>query len=198
MASNYLVRYGLMRHVGAFSAVEGPLQRGQCVIIDSPRGTELGEVLAAAPDSVAPRAASRVVRLAGFDDLDHARRLEADRPRRLAACETIFGQGVWPLTLLDVEPLLDEGRTVVYYLGPHHLEAAGLRQAIREQYDLDLVLEPVGRDEPEPEAEGSCGSSCGSGGCGSCGTDSDHGSGHGCDGCAVKSLMRNPSSSAAR
>jgi hypothetical protein len=186
MQSVYLIRYGLMRHVSALATEAGPLERGQMVVIHSPRGTELGEVLAPAPLSLAPLADASVVRPAGTNDLARAQGAEADRPRRLAACEGLFGQGVWPLTILDVEPLLDDHRTVVYYLGPHRLESAGLRQVVRETLGLDIVLEPVGRDEPEATG---CGTTCGAQGCGGggCGTDGDA---HGCDGCAVKDLVR--------
>lgn len=192
-ASSYLVRYGLMRHVGVFSAAGPPLERGQQVVIESARGRELGEILATAPASMtaAPGVEPRIARSAGPDDLARARDAQADQPRILAACESIFSEGVWPLTLLDVEPLLDKGRAVIYYLGPHRLASEGLRQAIRERLSLDIVLEPVGRDEPEEEFSGTCGAAgCGGGGCGSQG--SDH---HGCDGCAVKDLIRTQTAS---
>ena len=52
----YLVRYGLMRHVGAFTA-GGSLERGQVVVVVG-CGTELGEVLAPAPGSLPPPANS--------------------------------------------------------------------------------------------------------------------------------------------
>ena len=47
---SYLIRYGVMRHVGRFSALsvgESSLERGQLVVIQTDRGVELGEVLIA-------------------------------------------------------------------------------------------------------------------------------------------------------
>ena len=186
----YYVRHGAMRYVSRFAA-EGDRAygRGERVVVRSRRGEELGEVLseveAASPGSL------RVLRAARADDLQRARVVAEDRSRRLAACEQFFGDGHWPLELVDVEPMLDESRTVLLYLGPHKLDAAGLAQALRDACGLDAFFEPIGldaQDEPDHADDHGCGS-CGSGGgCGSsgggCGTSSG-----GCDGCAVKSLV---------
>src|SRR5690606_11954611 len=132
------------------------------------------EILASSP-SPSP-SGDDILRVATDEDLGRARRADADRSRRLAECERIFGDGAWPLILVDAEPLLDEGRTVLYYMGPHHLDDDGLRDALRSRCGLDAVFEPVGLDAAEEEtdagpAEGGCGScgsggGCGSGGCG--------------------------------
>lgn len=202
MAHLYLIRYGLMAQVGKFSADAADLERGTTVVIRSHRGTELGEVLAPLPTSatISPEdtlalASARVLRIAGPDDLEQARQAESSRPTRFELCQRLFQDGVWPLELIDVEPLLDDRRTVLHYLGPHRLDVAGLLSAFRATCDLDVMLEPVGRDvselDEEPEAEeagcGSCGTEqggCGSsgGGCGS----STHG---GCSSCGVKKLI---------
>lgn len=191
MSRAYLVRYGLMHHVGRFSAEPGASHgRGEPVVVRSRRGTELGEVLAelAGTDASAPP-----LRVAGPRDFERARLAQCDRPRRLAACEGIFRDGRWPLELVDVEPLLDDARTVLHYLGPHRMDASGLLQALRDRCGLDVVLEPVGRDVPDdveedgdPDDHG-CGScSSGGGGCGTgCGSEAG-----GCGGCAVKDLVK--------
>ena len=128
----YYVRHGAMRHVGRFAA-EGDLalRRGDRVVVRSRRGEELGEVLAeveAASTGSAPRAPRRQRR-----GLSRASAVAEDRSRRLTACERFFRDGEWPLELIDVEPMLDEGRTVLLYLGPHKLDASGLAQALRER-----------------------------------------------------------------
>ena len=182
MSHIYLIRHGRMGHVDRFEG--GPLElgRGAVVVLRSGRGVSLGVVLAGADGSGAP--AGRVERVAGPADLAEARRVEADRPRRLAAVEEVFGDGRWPIALLDVEPMLD-GPTVLHYLGPHRLDAAGLVEALRHRCGIDAVLVPAGRDEPEiePEAAGCGEAGCGGGGCG---TGS---AGGGCAGCAVKELV---------
>lgn len=192
----YYVRYGLMGRVGRFLAPFDALERGQSVVVQTHRGRELGEVLLpATPPSPAESGvptppSAQLLRATTEDDLTRATRTRADRDRRFHLCQQVFEQGVWPFDLIDVEPLLDDGRTVVHYLGPHDLDVAGLLAVFRSDHKLDLVFEPVGRDvadeTPEPEAAdagcGSCGTEgggCGAGGCGSTG----HG---GCSDCAIK------------
>ncbi len=207
MQSVYLVRYGLARAVARFavdpeSLAGEPLERGQVVVVRTHRGTELGEVLGEAPAAfgVASDPKTRVaplLRVASADDLAEARLAESRRSADFDACQAVFNEGVWPLEVIDAEPLLDEGRTVLHYLGPHRLDASGLVAVLRDRCGLDVVLEPVGRDitdeelkaeaESEVEAEpddhgcGSCGSK--SGGCGSCGSAGG--------GCAIKALVGN-------
>ncbi len=193
MPRAYHVQYGLARQVGRFVADGPEYGRGQAVVIATRRGTELGTVVAEAGAIEAAPAMAEILRGAGPDDLALARRAEAERHRRFDDCRRVFDQGVWPIEPIDVEPLLDDNRAVLNYLGPHGLDLAGLRAALRVACGIDLVLEPVGRDlpepEPEPEADHGCGS-CGSdGGCGSggCGSGSE---GHGgCSGCSVASLV---------
>jgi hypothetical protein len=198
----YVTRYGLMRRVGRFvSAIPG-LERGQAVVIRSHRGTELGEVLLDATSSRGATPLSlqavnaRILRVAEPGDLERARQAESERSARFATCQKVFQDGLWPLELIDVEPLLDGGRTVLHYLGPHHLEVEGLIAAFRTAYDLDVVLEPLGEDiaeVPEPTVDdghahgcGHCGSGaegCGSGaGCGAT-SGASHG---GCDDCGIR------------
>ena len=193
----YLIRYGLMGQVGQFAAdleCDSSFDRGRMVVIRSHRGTELGEVLIEAPrlpqDDDIPSEA-RILRAARPDDLERARVAEAEREARFKACERVFRDGVWPLELVDVEPLLDDSRTVLHYLGPHRLDVAGLLSAMRSSCGLDVMLQPVGRDMPEEESESesevgdthahSCGD-CGSRG-GGCGV------GGGCSDCGVKKLL---------
>lgn len=195
MPVTYLIRYGLMAQVGHFVSTDGDLKRGQTVVIRSHRGTELGEVLI--PTAVPPKSEADppayILRIAGPDDLDRAQQVEAERAERLAVCQSVFDEGIWPLELIDVEPLLDEGRTVLHYLGPHRLDTVGLLTVFRTRYNLDIMLEPVGKDieeDAEEEASDGCGS-CGSGGgggCGSGGCGSESSSG-GCSSCGVKRLL---------
>lgn len=191
MHDAYHVLFGANRQVGRFLAGEGDHPPGTSVVVRSSRGTELGRVVARAGAIEPGPRHPEILRAATPADFDAARRAESDRPSRFEACRSVFADGVWPITPIDIEPLLDPGRAVLTYLGPHHLDADGLREALHEASGLDLVFEPIGRDEvevePEPDSEdesgcGSCGSDggCGSGGCGT---------GGGCSGCSVASLV---------
>ena len=205
MERSYLIRYGLMGLVGRFSADHGTaFDRGQTVVVRSHRGTELGEVLVEAPDRSAAEvphsATAHVLRPAGQDDIERAGLVSRTRDERFDACRRVFEGGVWPIDLIDVEPLLDDRRTVLHYLGPHRLDVTGVLAAFRDATDLDVMLQPVGRDVPDDERDpdpaddhdgGSCGSEgggCGTGGCGTssggCGTSSG-----GCSDCGVQKLL---------
>jgi cell fate regulator YaaT (PSP1 superfamily) len=200
MERSYLIRYGLMAQVGRFVTDGGAAyERGQTVVIRSHRGTELGEVLIESPagaptESEPAEGLARVLRTAGPDDLERARRAENDRTDRFEACQRVLRDGAWPLELIDVEPLLDDRRTVLHYLGPHRLDAAGLLAVFRKSSDLDVMFEPVGRDlpddesaEPEHAHTHACGS-CGSGG-GGCGSGGRCGTSSACSDCGVKKLL---------
>ncbi len=98
-------------------------------------------------------------------------------PRRAATiasprASAVLEETDWPWELIDVEPLLEDGVTVLYYLGPHHLDAADIRARFRMTSDLDVVFEPVGADEEPAPADTGTATGCGSGGCGSGGCGS--------------------------
>jgi hypothetical protein len=199
-----------MGHVARFPAMparDGPLARGQTVVVQSHRGVELGEVLVhlettASPPADDPR---QLLRLAGPDDLERARHAESLRDDRFAVCQGVLHEENWPWELIDVEPMLDDRSIVLHYLGPHHLDAAMLRARFRMTCDFDIVLEPVGLDledesgavdEPAHAADGpgGCGRCGPGGGCGSCGS----GGGKGTDrsSSAATTASRAPSSHA--
>jgi len=207
----YLIRYGLARSVARFavdpdsldeSLAGEPLERGRMVVVRTHRGTELGEVMSEAPaafdldaDSDREPRVAPLLRVASNADMEQARLAGGRRAADFHACQAVFNEGIWPLEVIDAEPLLDEGRTVLHYLGPHRLDASGLVAVFRDRCGLDVVLEPVGRDltdeellaeleaelAPDDHGCGSCGSK--SGGCGSCGSAGG--------GCAIKALVGN-------
>src|SRR4051794_22462523 len=201
----YFIRYGLMSRVGRFVSDTPGLERGRSVVIQSHRGVELGEILfEVTPSQESPTLPSeavsaKVLRAARTEDLEYARTVELDRPRRFGICEQVFRNGIWPLDMIDVEPLLEERRTVIHYLGPHHLDVEGLRAVFHSRYGLDVILEPAGKDGPALQEEtvdddstqgcGHCSAETGS--CHSetgCHSGSDSMSG-GCNDCGIKKLI---------
>jgi hypothetical protein len=196
----YLIRYGVMGHVGRFSGQPDcgtRYERGEIVVIESHRGLELGEVLFVGREEEAghgregvqqttlhqdehqERAAraerAQVLRPASALDLEQSRQLEASRPSRFADCKRVLTDGDWPWELIDVEPLLDGRSTVIHYLGPHRLDATPWRARFRVECDFDVMLEPIGPDVDEPGLADSGGGGCGNCGCGAggCGSNGD-------------------------
>jgi hypothetical protein len=199
----YLIRYGVMGHVGRFPAppeCATRFERGVRVVIQSDRGLELGEVLisldgtaaargsgatesaplpgTALPGAPAPRARPRVLRMAGPDDVMRSLRALEARSDRFALCQRVLREEDWPWELIDVEPLLDGRSAVIHYLGPAQIDAASLRARFRVAFDLEVVLEPVGSDPDGDLLDAMAGSEHDrrAGGCGTCGC----GEGGGC------------------
>jgi hypothetical protein len=201
----YLVRYGVMGHVGKFRALPDSdlaLARGQAVVIQTDRGMELGEVLlqmpaASAqasrdpedpyPEESAGRAdvgfgtTPRVIRPAGPDDMASTRRSEDLRGERFVLCSQILSEHGWPIELIDVEILLDPNTAVLHYVGPEDIDLSLLRARFRSRCAFDVLLEPVGANvisaEPEPVRLAA------GGGCGNCGSPG------GCGSCSASSPL---------
>jgi hypothetical protein len=210
MEHAYLVRYGVMHDVSRFSSDSADFERGQSVVIRTHRGIELGQVLLRIPrpsdpgDGSTPASSAVILRSAGPDDLERASRADLERPHRFTSCRHTMESLDWPVELIDVEVLLDPGRVVLHYLGPRPLDLAGMLAAFRSRCDLDVMLEPVGRDSSgsldhvsEALGEGHCGAGCGHRGAGAgCGSSPGLTRG-GCSDCGVKRLLasRRPISS---
>src|SRR5438132_1311249 len=108
----YVIRHGAMRIVGRFTALGNSVyQRGDIVVVRSPRGDELGEVMAET-DAIT-QSPCEIVRSAARSDIERGRIVAEDRSRRLSICEQIFQDGEWPFELIDVEPMLNDQRTVL-------------------------------------------------------------------------------------
>lgn len=196
MTGIYLVRYGMTRQIGRFAAEGWSPAPGDRVVIQSIRGTEPGEVVLPSSETAEAAEVPTILRPWTPDDDRAWESARLDLNRRFDVCRRVFEDGDWPILPLDVEPLLDPGRTVLHYLGPHKLDVGGLNALLREKEGLELHLEPVGKDEEEMEAEHDDHDhdhdhGCGSGGCGSCGSEGGGcgTSSGGCSSCGIKELL---------
>ena len=188
----YLIRYGLMGHVGKFAhepAMDFVFDRGQAVVIRTDRGEEVGEVLVpvgvpSQPSAASDRDAERAEARAATGSADRQGPVYCGPPvlktwktraarrqlrsERYQVCQRICGEQSWPLEVIDVEPLLDQKTTVVHYLGPRDLDLALLRR-FRRSCDFDIIFEPVGSDHgTEWDNEDSVPATKRGGGCGDC------------------------------
>ena len=202
MERSYLVRYGVHGQVGRFVVEPGnAFERGASVVVRTHRGIELGEVLTDVPRGSEEKefalSVTRILRAADPDDLARGRQSGLEREARFLDCLRVFENADWPIEIIDVEPLLDDRRTVIYFLGSPRFEVAAVLTAFRTSCNLDVMLQSLGLDEPveaEIEAEpveSGCGSCSSEGGCGTgggCGSGTTSGSG-GCGDCGVKKLL---------
>ena len=162
-----LVRYGRIPEVARFGLPEGmTVQRGDRVVIESPRGPLIGEVLeqlhrSPEPDAEQPDTTGPVERLAVEADVDTHR----DNDSKASAAfrewaERIQDWGV-DVELIDVEFTLDN-RTTLYVLNGRDAEPTKLAlRAVTEHLGL-IDVQPVTGDGVVPPQGGGCGT-CGGG-----------------------------------
>jgi hypothetical protein len=181
----YLLSYGALGDFGRFRAVR-PLdcRRGDRVVVRSPRGLEIAEVLQPAT----PRQArylpnttvGQLLRRATPDD----NAAEAAQQRRgseiLRRGTALIGEMDLPLEVLDVEVLLDGEQAVLHHLHWAECDVRPFVSTLSREFALHIRLQDLTRagalaPEEETHGCGKCGiaggcGSCGAGGCGSCGS----------------------------
>jgi hypothetical protein len=185
---HYLVSHGKSGGLGHFTArLPQALRRGDRVIIDSPRGREVGTVLC--PANVrqsrilghAPSGA--IVRpLTPADDTALAQLRETEQ-RLFEAGRLLAREQGLPVEVLDVDVLFED-RAILQLIGVDETPLDTFVGALRQAFHLDIHLEnlAVAREPAEPEDHGcgkpDCGKTAG-GGCSTCGT------GGGCSSCGT-------------
>jgi len=183
----YLVNYGKSGGLGNFISQTLPLlRRGDRVIIDSPRGREVGTVLC--PTSPrqsqilgSPSSSGTITRTITAADeaiLKQARLTEHllfEAARQLAMSQAL------PLEILDVEMLL-EGCALLQFVAEREIAPLdGFVEALNQMFQLDIRLENLAPaptvEEPQSCGKPDCGKTEGGGGCSTCST------GGGCTSC---------------
>jgi cell fate regulator YaaT (PSP1 superfamily) len=169
----HVVRYGRPGYVGHFLAADAVrYPRRSRVVIRSPRGLEIGEVLTQPEDesTVVDSDGQILRRMTVQDDLLQAR-LEQRRNEAFTACQRMLAEANVSAALLDVEHLFDGEGLFFYFLGEPPREATEMTQQLAATYELAVEF----RQFAETLAHG-CGPGCGTeeakgqGGCSSCTT----------------------------
>jgi hypothetical protein len=143
-----LVRYGRLGWVGLFTAPVGVVaERGDRVVVRTPRGLELGETLSAAGETHVGEDRSARVHVPG--ELDELLNLVRECDERLEP--------------VDAEILLDGRTAIVYCLGDVGAGSERVAIDLSTRTGHDVRLSPV--FDPPPRGCGS-GEGCGNGGCG--------------------------------
>jgi nitrite reductase/ring-hydroxylating ferredoxin subunit len=160
----YLVRYGALGWIARFGTIE-PLDcsRGDRVLVQTERGTEVGEVLATPgkgggpPDTQQPTG-ELLRRMTPADELQ-ARQAGAVPPELLSRCERLLADQQLPIEIIDSEELFDRATIVLYFLGEATAELGKLAVELGETQTAKVIFQSVIEREP---------SGCGSGGGGCC------------------------------
>lgn len=187
----FLIKTGVMAEVDAMVAPRG-LKRGSRVLVRTPRGVELAEVIGErSADRVAGKGHDdgaagdrpiRFLRETTAEDEWLLKRLERHKRRAVEECRRTLLSAGSRSVLLDVDPIFDGGTIVLHFLGPIDDIADAATRQIVERYESVVRV----RDFAKLLTAG-CGPGCGTeegGGCGS-------GTG-GCAGCSLASVCRIP------
>lgn len=167
----HLVRYSLLGQVGRFVSADATLYpRHSRVIVRSPRGLEIGEVLASPnPTESFDTADGQILRRVTVEDDLLVARLEKHRHEAYVACSELLAEADIPAILVDVEHLFDGQGLFFYFLGEAPTTAEHIMRQLAETYETAVEF----RKFTEKLAEG-CGPGCGTeeamgqGGCSSC------------------------------
>src|SRR5439155_5385815 len=174
----YLLSYGNAGDFGRFRCAP-PLacDRGERVVVRSPRGQELGVVMWPANSGhsrlLADQFVGQILRLATEAALQLPERMRQRAQRLFEDGRRLLCELALAMEILDVEVFLDGRQAVVHYLRWADCDPRPLMDALSQRYRLlitlhDLALPHVEETEEEPEFA-SCGAGgCGAGGCVSC------------------------------
>jgi cell fate regulator YaaT (PSP1 superfamily) len=184
-AEHFLVSYGKSGGLGSFSAAEPlALERGDRVIVDTPRGRELGTVLC--PASVRQArllgavASGTIIRpVTTADDATMAEACSLSQ-RLFEAGRQLAQSRELSLEILDVDVFFED-RALLQFIGADIPELDTFAQTLSDSFHVDIRLENLALPQAPAEVQGcgkpDCGKTAGGGSCSTCST------GGGCSSC---------------
>jgi len=162
--NTFIVRYGQMRHIGEYEAVEGRVYlRGDRVLVRSDRGTEVGEVLCPATDRTAAFLENpfrgQILRAATPEDLIRESRLLEREKQGLDTCREFANKRRLQMDLVDVEAIFGDERMVFYYVSEKRVDFRELVKDLARAMQTRIEMRQIGvRDEAKLLADyGDCG-----------------------------------------
>ncbi|MEM8946087.1 MAG: regulatory iron-sulfur-containing complex subunit RicT [Planctomycetota bacterium] len=162
--SKYVVRHGVMRHLGVFSSRgSDTFGRGMQVIARTNRGLELGEVLCEATEqalaSMDSPKSGQILRQQTEDDAGELRRLLEQQQEEHKICEQRIAELNLDMRLVDVEHLYGGERVIVYYLSEERVDFRELVKKLASEFQTRIEMRQIGvRDEAKLLADyGDCG-----------------------------------------
>ncbi|MEX2317973.1 MAG: regulatory iron-sulfur-containing complex subunit RicT [Pirellulales bacterium] len=160
----YVVRHGVMRHLGVFSTRGRDLfLRGDQVIARTHRGLESGEVLCEATDDAVAQLTDpkqgQILRRASDDDVRDLRKMFEQERREYALCQQEIERLTLEMQLVDVEHLYGGERVVIYYLAEGRIDFRDLVKSLAKEFQTRVEMRQIGvRDEAKLLADyGDCG-----------------------------------------
>lgn len=160
----YVVRYGTSRSLGLFtSRGQDSFARGMRVVARTPRGLEVGDVLAEATDQqiagMANAPGGQILREMTPEDANELTHIEQQQRGTYETCVGHVKRLGLPMELIDVEHLLGGERVVIYYLSEERVDFRDLVKALAAEFQTRIEMRQIGvRDEAKLLADyGDCG-----------------------------------------
>lgn len=173
VASQHLVRIGLMGHVGRFASVDGVrYARNTRVICRTARGLETGQVLSSSEANGHQHDGDLIRKLSVQDEL-LLTRLEKHRDEAFQACAQLIAERQMPVALVDVEHLFDGQSLYFYFLGDVTPELEAITGDLAATYETKVRFQQfaetlVAGCGPGCGTEEAAGQGCSTGTCSSC------------------------------
>jgi cell fate regulator YaaT (PSP1 superfamily) len=162
--SDYIVRYGVMRFLGVFSAPAGQsFRRGMKVIARTERGLEAGEVLDEAPaeavGQLIDQPTGQILRVMSAEDENELARIQKHAAKELEICQRFVDQLELKMQLIEVERIFGGERIVIYYLADNRVDFRELVRLLAGEFQTRIEMRQIGvRDEAKLLADyGDCG-----------------------------------------
>jgi cell fate regulator YaaT (PSP1 superfamily) len=162
--AKFVVRYGVMRHLGVMgSREETPFTRGTQVIARTDRGLETGVVLCeATPQSTAEiksPGGGQILRAMAPADVREQSRILAQQRDEFQTCQRFVKELNLEMELVDLEHVFGGERVVIYYLAENRVDFRELVKLLAGEFQTRIEMRQIGvRDEAKLLADyGDCG-----------------------------------------
>lgn len=160
----YIVRTGVMRALGVFSAGrDDTYLRSAQVVVRTERGQEMGEILCEATDAALAHlqdpGTGQILRGMSADDHRERSRVLNLARQEFQTCQRLIEQEKLEMRLVDVEHILGGERIVVYYLAENRVDFRELVRLLAAEFQTRVEMRQIGvRDEAKLLADyGDCG-----------------------------------------
>lgn len=168
MGQAYIVRYGALRSLGIFTseADSPPFARGTTVLVETERGTEVGEALCAATEQVknwlSDAHVGKLLRPLLPEDAPRLAKLRGQEEHAYQVCQRWIDRLGLPMHIVEVEQFFGGERVVFYFLAEPPESRVDFRELVREvarELRQRIELRQIGiRDEARILADyGDCG-----------------------------------------
>ena len=151
MANIVGIRFRRAGKVYYFDAGDIPLEPGECAVVKTSRGTELGQVIIAPDQLLASENEenlSPVIRKAEPEDITRAEELKAKAEEAMVECGRMIAELNLPMKLLSAEYNLDSSRLTFLFSAEERVDFRDLVRRLTGKFKVRVELRQVGsRDE---------------------------------------------------